>query len=832
MVNLRRLGAMTAPEVAWRARAAADNLRWRAAARLRAPRWHRRSLAAALAPDPLLADARRAVGREDWSTAQAALARYFHDRPGRFVIAPHRRRSLAPRIRARFPAAAAGAARRAERLLAGRYDVLGYRDVPFDGRDWQFDPVHRRRPPRVFWSRVPFLDPGCGDHKIIWELNRHQHWLALGRAYWLTGDRRCRDAVLTQLGTWLEDNPPRDGINWASALELAFRCLSWLWALHLFVDRDTEDEAPWLVDLLLGLDMQLGHVERHLSHYFSPNTHLLGEGLALYVTGRTLPELAASPRREALGRRILMQEATRQVLPDGGHAERSAHYHRYALDFYVLALAVADITNDPAAGQLREVVGRLGGAARLLADGHGVLPHLGDDDGGMLLPLTGREPDDAADSLAMAAILTGRDALAIGPPPEEVWWLLGHRRFAGALDRLERQGPQAPPLSGGLPDTGYWISRSGADHLVVDAGPHGYLNGGHAHADALSLTFGRHGHPLLIDPGTACYTIDGRTRDRFRSSAFHNTLTLDGRSQSVPRGPFHWQHVADGRVRNWLVNGRFDYLDATEDGYAPLVHRRRIFALHDDLLVVADLVTGDHETHDAAVHWHVHPDWTVAAELGGAELRRGRDLVSLTAPSGTLASWRGDVTTGLGWHAPVYGRLEPATTLRLTASGSCPLWVISVFGLDAANAVRHVESVPVIAEAGALSPSAGVRVVRARSTDHVVFAEPARDTEPTRWRIRGIECDARLLFARERRDGGLDELAMVEGTTALAGGRGRVQVTSPRAAGHLHLAVRSPHGATRPAVVLQGALADVRVAVDGVTLPVAAAGGAAASLIG
>ena len=62
------------------------------------------------------------------------------------------------------------------------------------------------------------------------------------------------------------------------------------------------------VDLLLALDRQLAHVERNLSYYFSPNTHLLGEALALYVGGRPLPELAASGRRAALGRKILLDE--------------------------------------------------------------------------------------------------------------------------------------------------------------------------------------------------------------------------------------------------------------------------------------------------------------------------------------------------------------------------------------------------------------------------------------------------------------------------------------------------------------------------------------------
>src|SRR6185503_1307041 len=106
---------------------------------------------------------------------------------------------------------------------------------------------------------------------------------------------------------------------------------------------------PWLVDLLISLDRQLTHVEENLSYYFSPNTHLLGEALALYVSGRALPELAASARRQSTGRAILLDEIERQIGADGGHCERSTHYHRYTLDFYALALAVARITGDEAA---------------------------------------------------------------------------------------------------------------------------------------------------------------------------------------------------------------------------------------------------------------------------------------------------------------------------------------------------------------------------------------------------------------------------------------------------------------------------------------------------
>jgi hypothetical protein len=527
---------------------------------VRRPRWNRGELAGALARDTQLDAVRRELAATHWIAAHLHLSHYLASSPARFLISPRQRNQLADAITSRFAGARDDARRRGNRLLEGRYEVLGYADVAFDGTSWHRDPVHQANAPSLYWSRVPYLDATCGDHKVIWEFNRHQHWLQLGRAYWLTGDARYRTECLRQLDTWLAANPPLLGINWASMLELAFRSISWIWALGFFNDNAEADTAPWTVDLLLGLDRQLTHIERHLSYYFSPNTHLLGEALALYVSGRALPFLHASPRREATGRRVLLDEINRQVAPDGMHCERSPHYHRYTLDFYLLALAIARITDDPAAAAFERVCARLAHTARALADDRGTLPLIGDDDGGSLLPITRRRTDDVRDSLSIAAALTGRVDLAVDDPPEEVWWMLGHESLADAIGRLERAPRRVTPSSIALPASGYYISRaqSGA-HLIVDGGAHGYLNGGHAHADALSLTFSLAGQPLLIDSGTGSYTIDPQVRDRFRSSALHNTLTLNGRSQSLPHGPFHWQHTADASTRRWRSHRHFDY---------------------------------------------------------------------------------------------------------------------------------------------------------------------------------------------------------------------------------------------------------------------------------
>jgi hypothetical protein len=808
--RLAKLARMDAAEIVSRSRASARIAVDRARAAILTPAWRRERLLRTLSGDRMLSDIRAAAAAERWMDAHFGLARRLASDPQRFVIGPQVRSEVAARIHAQYPGAARDAAVRGDRLLAGEYDLLGYRGLRF-GRphdaaahqpDWQYDPIHRRTPPPAFWSTVPFLDPECGDHKIIWELNRHQHWLALGRACWLTDDTRYRDAVVGELASWLDANPPLMGINWASMLELAFRSLSWIWAAHFFAD-DPGDESPWLLDLTVALDRHLTQIARNLSRYFSPNTHLLGEALALYVGGRSLPWLRASARYERIGRTVLIEEISRQIAGDGGHRERSAHYHRYTLDFYLLALAIARITDDPAAPQFEDAAARLGFAARLLADDRGILPRLGDDDGGSTWPLAGRAVDDSRDSLAIAGLLTNQPDLQIGPLPEEACWLLAHPSFASTPADDVKAAASEPIGSAALPETGYYISRSAAgDHLVVDGGPHGYQNAGHAHADALSLIFNVRGLPFLIDGGTGCYTVEPEVRERLRSTALHNTLTLDGRSQSTPADAFHWERAANGVARRWRNNAGFDYFEGSHDGYQGFEHRRHLLVLHGDLVVVADLVhlgpasprgagavPDDGAAHRADVFWHIDPCWATAISGRRALFKAMGERIEMVAPHGLVELFAGD-DGGLGWHAPIYGRLEPSAAVRISCSGPAPLWIATVFGLNAANPIADVETLPVWAEAGVLAHSLALRITRPAGTDYVMLAEPAADVTAglaQSWRLAEFETDAAMMFCRTDTDGRLTRAALVDGARLRCAGGARVTMALPAAAPDLHL---------------------------------------------
>jgi hypothetical protein len=305
-----------------------------------------------------------------------------------------------------------------------------------------------------------------------------------------------------------------------------------------------------------------------------------------------------------------------------------------------------------------------------------------------------------------------------------------------------------------------------------------------------------------------------------RSTALHNTLTLDERPQSAPSGPFHWARVANARVAAWRANDAFDYFDGVHDGYAPVEHRRRVLALHGDLVVVADLVSGT-GTHAAAVHWHVDPQWTVDLRRRRVVFTRPGERVGLVVPQGIVERFAGDADTGLGWYSPAYGSLERSITIRITHSGAAPFWIVSVFDLNPDNAVAGVDWVPVWAEAGTTAHATAIRIARAASVDYVLFAEPteaggARGFQPSdvgdprsperlalqaavrdeadsalkrgpTWRVGEFETDARMLFCRVGGDRPVARLAMVDGSLVRTAGRRGLQFALPRVVPDLHL---------------------------------------------
>lgn len=688
------------------------------------------------------------IGYEPWRISPKEVEsgrRNAADPPPRFFFESRSVAGLAAELRQRLPRQAEKIHSDAEEILQHSVDLLGYESVDVGNPiDWHCDAVHGKRSPRKLFYKIRYLNfDECGDSKIVWELNRHQHWMTLARAYLLTGDRRYAEEIFLQWDHWHAENPYPFGINWASSLEVAFRSLAWIWVFHLLEESDGMP-AGFRQRWLQSLVRNGRHIERYLSTYFSANTHLLGEAVALFFLGVLCPELPQARRWKEKGWRIILQESERQILGDGFHFEQSVYYHVYAVDFFLHSLILARKNAVEVPPEFEKRVEKMLDALFQLGQA-GTLPGFGDDDGGRLFDPRRNRGEHLLDPLATGAILFGRSdfkALA-GELREESLWLLAEQGVAewGGMD----EKPLPTLRSAALAGAGYYVLTTNDPPcaMIVDAGPQGAQNAGHGHADALSLTLQSGGRALLIDPGTYKYVGDGGERDRFRGTARHNTVSVDGMSQSEPAGPFAWKNLVRGKGERWIAGESFDLFVGSHDGYQrieeSIVHRRWVVALKPGLFFVSDMVLG-RGRHRIELSWHLG---TGLRECGIGEFRGAGDegvaILNCEDRDGTR-------TSGMEDWSPAYGRKEQAPVVRYARQGELPFEhaTLLVPLPNSASAWRLNR----IGAVGEDSPAQAYRLTTPNEECELFLAGAGRE-----WRCEGIGSDGRFVCRRRARNG-------------------------------------------------------------------------------
>jgi len=663
------------------------------------------------------------------------------ERSGRFFFEREEVPQILDYLREQCPEVVEEIVERAEWICQHRFDLLGYEGLDYGEEiDWHLDAVHGKRAPRLPWFQISFLDFNqVGDAKITWELNRHQHLVMLAKAYRLTGETRYAQELFRQWYHWQEQNSYAIGINWASSLEVAFRSLSWLWVWHLLNGCSVVPKR-FPADLWRALMLNARHVERFLSTYFSPNTHLLGEGVGLFFVGTLCSGSPLAQRWQKLGWEILLNEANHQVRPDGMHFEQSIYYHVYALDFFLHArmLAHANEISIPVAfdhviEKMLEVLCVLGKA--------GPLPRFGDDDGGRVFDPQRNRIEHLRDPLAIGAVLFNRADFktVAGGICEETVWLLG-ARSAKQFEKLFSLQPAATSFA--LEPSGIYVmssSKPATHQLVIDAGPQGAGRAGHSHADALSVQVTVGGEALLTDPGTFVYVDSAGERNRFRGTASHNTVQVDGLSQAEPAGPFGWQGQPDTTVNRWVTRKTFDFFAGSGTGYSrlkePVQHRRYVFYLKPCFWLIRDVLEGV-GVHQLDVSWHFAPG-SLSIIPGGVTF-----LGSKKASLALLSTANQDSSQEISqsWHSPVYGRKEFSPVLRFSTRRRLPAeFATLLIPLSRTNALLGRLSSFESRHKGMFVRAYQYSV--GSSTDYLFFADAAGSWQIGRW-----ASDARFLF--------------------------------------------------------------------------------------
>jgi hypothetical protein len=366
-------------------------------------------------------------------------------------------------------------------------------DTDYVPIDWQLDVKSGWRWSEQDWFRdVPVGHRPGADVKVPWELGRMQHLPQLAMAAGLAGrteglhsvDRYARE-FRNQVLDFIATNPPRFGANWALAMDVAMRVVSWLVAWDVFrafgtrFDDDFEDVLAASV---------LDHASFIAAHHEWAEelhgNHYLANVVGLLFAAAYLPRTATTDTWLAFATRETLAEIDHQFWPDGGGFEASVCYHRLSAEMAAWAVALllalpaerlGALADHPAArfGSARPLpsdpiplrlmpggldrpiptwlpdrLSRMAAFTRAATRPNGLVAQIGDNDSGRFLRLVpSGEPLSASDAVARFANLAN-----IHLESADYWWEdpLDHGTLVETIEALFEDSDDVGTPSGAL----------------------------------------------------------------------------------------------------------------------------------------------------------------------------------------------------------------------------------------------------------------------------------------------------------------------------------------------------------------------------------------------
>jgi len=560
----------------------------------------------------------------------------------------------------------------AARLACERMvDVLGTGPVALgESIDWAHDYRVDIGWPSGFARSIDYVNRDRpSDIKIPWEISRLQWLIPAGQAYLLTGDERYAEAVRGILEDWMLKNPLSYTVNWSCTMEAAMRLFTWTWLFHVFAAsaswRDETFRVRFLACVYLHGDFTLRHIEKADIN----GNHYTADLAGLVMVGCFFGDFGEARRWREIGWSGLQDEIVRQVFADGVDFEASTAYHRLVLELFLWPALFRQACGEEVSAVYS---GRLAGMARFAAAysrADGTTPLWGDADDARALPFGGQKLGDHRYLVGLAALALDDADLAsrFGGPRSELIWVFGLDKAAALAP-----APSATCGSASFPDGGVYVMRHNDSHVFIDCGPLGLAGrGGHGHNDALSFEAWLGGAPLVIDRGSFVYTGSFEQRNEFRSTASHNTPSVDRKEMNRfdPENLWSMQNDARAECTTWRIGPSEDLFVGLHQGYRRLgasVRRQIRLEKQSDALEIIDTIEGQGD-HELTVPLHLAPG--VVAEPRGDGFRLS-------------SAGRAFEVTGLGegWTfaiepctvSPSYGVLKPSSRLVWRRSGVLP----------------------------------------------------------------------------------------------------------------------------------------------------------------
>jgi hypothetical protein len=506
-------------------------------------------------------------------------------------------------------------------------------------RPWDYDPIEKKYwPPRHYTEQHLHARDTPRDAKIVWEINRFKDLPTLGQAAIITKEKKYAEEVERRLLSWIEENPFAESINWASALEVSIRLLSWTSTLLLL------KEAGFAVHQHAAIQRSVYEQARYLAGDLStdkvvPSNHLIGEAAGLFIVA-TLWDFPAAPIYAGIAKGILEKEIIRQTYSDGVTRESSGWYHQFVTHFFVLVDRVATSSGRPMSQAFQTRLSNLKtylGAITVSGD----IVHFGDADDGWALWFEG-------DMEAWKTFLFGEGQSSAEENPEY---------FSIAQHVAAQLGQSFLFLRGG------------------DFGMGGAGFSSHSHDDLLAPVLYLDGVPILVDPGTFVYNGDPKNRAKYRDIGAHNNVIVGEGSAARQKMNFGWREVRpSARIPVFRKpSGSVIVAGQCEDW--PRITRQ--IELHGMNATLSDVIEDDLQ-ESCEWLWHLSPEWSMQSssptEFHFVNADAARLIITTNAAFDTAHVEQYD-------YSPSYRVEIPATMLRLVGSGKAGSYEVS-FALE------------------------------------------------------------------------------------------------------------------------------------------------------
>lgn len=531
------------------------------------------------------------------------------------------------------------------------------------------------------WSETDFsYDINCsqrvdiGDIRTNWELNRHFQFSALAKSYYVTGDKSYYEKLKELFMDWNEHNAFLRGVEWTSAMEVAIRVNSWVFTycfLKKAFDKYGEMDMEFLEQLSHGILAMTDYITKHYSRFSSANNHLIVEAYAIGVAGIFFDY----KEWITLSIKILTEEIGRQNEKDGVNREMSLHYQSFVMEAYGTLILFMRQNRVEVPSSWQQYLEPM---SEFLADccgNYGETIVFGDNDEGKILDLDGRDFNHYQYVLQLMSCVWKEKYTDMEEVHENLYWLVGKQGIHRAKEKSKYVKAKAKCYQQG----GYTLLRSNDERILIGM-DHADLGFGsiaaHGHADALSFQLYLDGEPIFTDAGTFNYHITPADRDLYRSSTFHNTVTVNKMNQSEMLGPFLWGKRAETKLIEYSATSECACVTA-QTSYQGITHVRKLTFNYQDKLVVEDTITGDYEQAKVEQHFLLGPELKVKQE---------QDKITCQLENGKTLTIQSDGQTkyeiGQYSYSESYSRKENAKKISCFQIGSKSLYMKTEITID------------------------------------------------------------------------------------------------------------------------------------------------------